>query len=184
MYCTNCGNKMGAGDRFCANCGTARHGGGVENLVTRQIETCIVERDKTSTDAASKATFQATATGPKGTNIAAATPELEAKQVIDQQSYVIPDVIQILESVASLNPKRHIWMLGSGLVAIVTSFFLFGSIPTLGFLFLVTGIAAVAVTKFRIEWGELPSQKKAIAAPGVLLVISVLIVGYLLGLLI
>jgi hypothetical protein len=76
--------------------------------------------------------------------------------------------------------------LASGLLAIVTSFFLFGSVPILGFLLLVVGIATVAVTKFEIEWTgvELPVQKRVVTVPGTALVVGVLVVGYMFGLLI
>jgi hypothetical protein len=66
------------------------------------------------------------------------------------------------------------------------SFFPFGSLPILGFLLLVVGIATVAVTKFEIEWAgiELPVQKRVITVPGIALVVGVLVVGYMFGLLI
>jgi len=76
--------------------------------------------------------------------------------------------------------------LASGLFAIITSFFLFGSLPILGFLLLVVGIATVAVTKFEIEWSgvELSVQERVITVPGIALVVGVLVVGYMFGLLI
>jgi hypothetical protein len=76
--------------------------------------------------------------------------------------------------------------LAPGLFAIITSFFLLGSLPILGFVLLVVGIATVAVTKFEIEWSgvELSVQKRVITVPGIALVVGVLVVGYMFGLLI
>jgi hypothetical protein len=195
MYCTNCGSKMWEGARFCADCGTAR-AVSKEGLATRRVETGSVERERQRVSSATRTTLQASAAGSKSTytTVSSVVNELEDddwhQRSTDCQNwyrrYVAPAVADILRPADVLHRNRHLRLLASGLFAIITSFFLFGSLPILGFLLLVVGIATVAVTKFEIEWSgvELPVQERVITVPGITLVVGVLVVGYMFGLLI
>lgn len=179
MYCTNCGSKMGERGRFCADCGTPC-AASREELVTQQRQ---------RVHSASRPTPQAAAVGSQSTYdaVSSVSAELEDNSSTGDQNWyglhLAPAIAGLLEPPEALHRKRHLRLLGSGLAAIVTSFFLFGSVPILGFLLLVVGIAAVAVTKFEIEWSGAELQK-VVTVPGIALVIGVLVVGYMFGLLI
>lgn len=178
MYCTNCGSKMGERARFCADCGTPR-AAPREELVTQQRQ---------RVHSASRPTPQVDAVGSQSTyNPVSSVSESEDNGSAADQSWyglhLAPAIAGLLEPPEAIHRKRHLRLLGSGLAAIVTSFFLFGSVPIVGFLLLVVGIAAVAVTKFEIEWSGADLQK-VVTVPGMALVIGVLVVGYMFGLLI
>jgi hypothetical protein len=228
MYCTNCGNKIGAEARFCADCGAARAGDSVSQGDPRG-ETCVVQGGKTGVGLANKAMFWAAATGPNGTYIVAATPQFQVdaesvlssedvqrkycdrplnslahklendgweqqsqggqnwynlrfKRITDQQqNYPSPEA-EMSEPAVPLPRAQHLWLLASGLGAVVASFFLFTLIPFFGFLCLATGIAMIGVAKFGLEWT--PSRKKVVTIPRILFVAGGLLVGYMFGLMI
>jgi hypothetical protein len=232
MFCSGCGSEFGRVARYCAGCGAARYGAAPvvsDGMIARQIETCIIEGEKTNVGPiASKARFWASAHGPKGAYIVAATQdfEVESEQVlatadvqrkfadlslnalvahlentgwepdpqvgenwyslrfsrrIDPSDYSVPEQPVVLEPAGASYRKRHLWVVGAGFGAILTSFFLFGSVPFLGVLCLLAGIATLAVTRMGMAWADLSAPMKAAAVPGIVLGFVGLITGYILG---